>query len=76
MKSSDRGHKQITELFPELFIGVPEAIVCRIQSNIGSARHEGYDPRRPDIEQLIALETGAISHADAIADAKRRFSGS
>lgn len=64
---------RVTEMFPDLFDGLPTSTVDRVSSIIGSDQLDGYEPRREDVALLISVDTGRISHEDAIEALKVKF---
>lgn len=54
----------VSELYPDLFEGVDEAVRRRVVSNFGSDAHEGWEPNRPDVELMVGYAVGRVSKAE------------
>jgi hypothetical protein len=54
----------VSELYPDLFVGVDEAVRRRVVSNFGSDAHEGWEANRADVELMVGYATGRISKAE------------
>jgi cell filamentation protein len=66
-------HRQLPELFPDLFGGLPPRTVRRVQAVVGNARQEGYRPQRWELALLVAVDRGEIDHQEALAAVLAEF---
>ena len=61
------GGYDVQVLFPELFEGVDSETAWRVASNFGSDAHEGREASRRDVELMLLLATGTITHDEFVA---------
>jgi len=66
-------HRQLPELFPDLFGSLPVRTVRRVQAVVGNARQEGYRPLRWELALLVAVDRGELDHEEALAAVKAEF---
>lgn len=66
-------HRQLPDLFPDLFTRLPPATVRRVQAVVGNARQEGYRPLRWELALLVAVDRGELDHAEALAAVAAEF---
>lgn len=66
-------HRQLPELFPDLFGRLPARTVRRVQAVVGNARQEGYRPLRWELALLVAVDRGELDHEEAFAAVKAEF---
>ena len=66
-------HRQLPSLFPDLFGGLPQRTVRRVQAVVGNARQEGYRPLRWELALLVAVDRGELDHDEALAAVRAEF---
>jgi cell filamentation protein len=66
-------HRQLPDLFPDLFGRLPARTVLRVQAVVGNARQEGYRPLRWELALLVAVDRGELDHDEALAAVRAEF---
>lgn len=66
-------HRQLPDLFPDLFGSLPLRTVRRVQAVAGNARQEGYRPLRWEVALIIGVDRGELDHDEALVAVKDEF---
>ena len=62
----------VIELWPELFVGVSDVAARAIQNACVASWHEGWEPNRADVADLVADARGEIDLDELVRRARER----
>ena len=62
----------VIELWPELFVGVSDVAAQAIQNACVASWHEGWEPNRADVADLVADARGEIDLDELLRRARER----
>lgn len=54
----------VEQRWPELFAGLEPAQRNAVVQSLASSWHEGWEPNRPDVENLVNFVTGVIDRKE------------
>lgn len=62
----------VIELWPELFVGVSDVTAQAIQDACVASWHEGWEPDRADVEDMVAQARGEVDLDELLRRARAR----